>query len=425
MSLVTKLNLVALGLGGALALAGAVLSLSGVFAHERGELDRRGEWKTLASAPLGAARLTLVRVGLREGEAVTFEVCARDALTPAKWAGAGTLAVWPAGEQEALVEAPLDAALLSGDATTQFPEGACVRLAEAGSLGASGDFEVGVEWPAGTTPPARARDVPLQGHVLARQPLGSSDRTPLALVVLGVMLALLALGLRGPAAVSATAVVPAGSLTRPLVGAVVLAALVLAPAVVPLPGATLVLLFALVLATSQVALSTALVLPAVGSTRAETLALRGPARLRWLALLLAPLAGVALFFAGRVLAAVVSVLVPQGGPAAIETFVDWPSASLAVATVAVVAPVAEELFFRGFVYGSLAPRVGVVAASAITVVAFVLPHLPQVWGAWGALAALVLTSIVLTALRVLTGSTVVSAAAHLTHNVLLALIATS
>ena len=40
------------------------------------------------------------------------------------------------------------------------------------------------------------------------------------------------------------------------------------------------------------------------------------------------------------------------------------------------------------------------------------------------LAALVLPSVVLTALRVLTGSTVVSAAAHLTHNVLLALIAT-
>lgn len=434
-----KLKLAALGLGTVLALAGVLLSVRGVFGHERGELERRGEWKTLASVAPTSARLTLVRVALRQGEAVTFEVCARDAFSPEKWAGAGTLAVWPAGEREALVEAPLDAALLAGDATTRFPEGACVRIAEAGALGASGDFEVGVEWPAGAAPPASVREVPLQGHVLARQPLGAKDRTPLALVVLGALLALTALGLRRPpefavegaavdgAAAGGTAAgstVPTGSLARPLIGAAVLTALVLAPAVLPLDGATLVLLFALVLAVAQLALSTALVLPTAGG-RLGALALSGPRRLRWLALLLAPIAGLALFFGGRVLALLVSALTPQAGPAAIETFVEWPSASLAVATVAVLAPVAEELFFRGFVYGSLAPRVGTSAAWALTVVAFVLPHLPQVWGSWGALAALVLTSVVLTTLRALTGSTVVPAVAHLTHNALIALIATS
>ena len=429
-----KLKLAALGLGAVLALAGVLLSVKGVFGHERGELDRRGEWKTFASAAPTSARLTLVRVALRQGEAVTFEVCARDAFSPEKWAGAGTLAVWPAGEREALVEAPLDAALLAGDATTRFPEGACVRIAEAGALGASGDFEVGVEWPAGAAPTASVREVPLQGHVLARQPLGAKDRTPLALVVLGALLALTALGLRKPAefavegaavdGAAAASAAPTGSLARPLIGAAVLTGLVLAPAVLPLDGATLVLLFALVLAVAQLALSTALVLPTAGG-RLDALALSGPRRLRWLALLLAPVAGLALFFGGRVLALLVSALTPQAGPAAIETFVEWPSASLAVATVAVLAPVAEELFFRGFVYGSLAPRVGRSAAWALTVVAFVLPHLPQVWGSWGALAALVLTSVVLTTLRALTGSTVVPAVAHLTHNALIALIATS
>lgn len=419
-----KLNIGAVVIGVATALAGVVLSLVGVFGHERGELDRRGEFATLASAPPAASRLKLLEVGLREGEAVVFEVCARDALAPAEWAGAATLAVWPKGESEPLVEAPLDVELLTGDATRHFPEGSCVRIAEAGALGASGDFEVGIAWPAGASPPHAVRDVQLQGHVIARRPLAGTDRTPLALVVLGAMLGLVALGLRAPRASPASDTKP-GSLARPLVGAAVLTALVLAPAVLPLNGATLVLLFALVLAVAQLGLSAALVLPTPTAPRVDALALGGPRRLRWLALLAAPLAGVVMFFGGRILQAVVSLLVPQAGPAAIETFVDWPSASLAVATVAVVAPVAEEVFFRGFVYGSLAPRVGALVASAITVVAFVLPHLPQVWGAWGALGALVFTSIVLTALRVLTGSTVVPAVAHLTHNALLALIATS
>lgn len=419
-----KLNIGAVVCGTVMALLGVLLSLMGVFEHERGELDRRGVFASIASVAPDASKLTLLEVALREGEAVVFEVCARDEFAPAVWAGAGTLAVWPTGESEALVEAPLDAALLAGAATTHFPEGSCVRIAEADSLGASGDFEIGIAWPTGTTPPASVRDVQLQGHVIARRPLAGTDRTPLALVVLGAMLALAALGLRRPAS-SAASDVKSGTLARPLVGATVLTALVLAPAVLPLDGATLVLLFALVLAVAQLALSAALVLPAPATPRVDALALGGPRKLRWLALLAAPLAGIVMFFGGRVLQAVISVLLPQAGPAAIETFVDWPSASLAVATVAVVAPVAEEVFFRGFVYGSLAPRVGVLVASAITVVAFVLPHLPQVWGAWGALGALVFTSIVLTALRVLTGSTVVPAVAHLTHNALLALLATS
>jgi len=425
--------------GGALALVGIALAVNGVFARERGELDRRGEFVTLASAPAGGTRLTLLRVALREGEAVLFEVCARDALAPARWAGAGTLAVWPAGEAEALVEAPLDAALLSGDATTHFAEGSCVRIAEAGSLGASGEFDVGLAWAPGASaptadpsrgvPPPSVHDVPLQGHVIARRPLDAGDRAPLALIVAGALLALIALGLRARSS-DADALMPASAVGRALIGAALLTSLVFAPAVLPLQGATLVLLFALMLAAAQLVLGAALAPRAVAAsgetgTRLDTLGLGATRKLRWLALLLAPLAGVLLFFVGRIVGAVVALLLPQTSAAAIETFVEWPSASLAVATVAVVAPVAEELFFRGFLYGSMRTRLGVVSAAAITVIAFVLPHLPQVWGAWGALAALLVTSVTLTLLRVVTGSTVVPAIVHLTHNALLALLATS
>jgi len=427
--------------GAALALVGVALAVSGVFARERGELDRRGEFVTLASAAAGASRLTLLRVALREGEAVLFEVCARDSLAPARWAGAATLAVWPAGEADALVEAPLDVALLSGDATTHFAEGSCVRIAEAGALGASGEFDVGVAWaprasvsttvapPQVVWPQPSVRNVPLQGHVIARRPLDAGDRAPLAMIVVGALIALIALGLRARSN-DAEAPMPASAIGRALLGAALLTALVFAPAVLPLQGATLVLLFALLLAAAQLVLGAALAPRAVSAsgdagTRLDTLGLGATRKLRWLALLLAPLAGVLLFFGGRVVSAVVSLLLPQTSAAAIETFVEWPSASLAVATVAVVAPVAEELFFRGFLYGSLRTRLGVVSAAAITVIAFVLPHLPQVWGAWGALAALLVTSVALTLLRVVTGSTVVPAIVHLTHNALLALLATS
>lgn len=432
--------LAALLAGAVLAAVGVVLAVSGVFARERGELDRRGEFLTLASAAAGTSRLTLLHVALREGEAVLFEVCARDALAPARWAGVGTLAVWPAGEADALVEAPLDLALLSGDATTHFAEGSCVRIAEAGALGASGDFEVGVAWapgapvqgtvtPGAVSPQPSVRDVPLQGHVVARRPLAGSDRAPLALVVVGALVALFALGLR-PRGEVANAPSSRSAIGRAPLGAALLTALVFAPAVLPLQGATLVLLFALLLAAAQLGLGVVLApraatSPGSAATRLDTLGLGATRKLRWLALPLAAVAGVLLFFGGRIVSAVVSLLLPQTSAAAIETFVEWPSASLAVATVAVIAPVAEELFFRGFLYGSLRTRLGVASAAAITIVAFVLPHLPQVWGAWGALAALIVTSITLTLLRVVTGSTVVPAIAHLAHNALLAVLATS
>ena len=66
-------------------------------------------------------------------------------------------------------------------------------------------------------------------------------------------------------------------------------------------------------------------------------------------LVLAPLIGLALVILGRLIVA----LVPATGLAPIELFVEMPSGRLAVALVAVFVPVAEELFFRGFVFGTL------------------------------------------------------------------------
>ena len=94
-----------------------------------------------------------------------------------------------------------------------------------------------------------------------------------------------------------------------------------------------------------------------------------------------------------------------------------------MACVAVVVPLAEELFFRGFVYGTAERWKGANAATVASIVLFAVVHLPQQWGAWGAFASVTLTGVVLTLLRRATGSTLVPALAHVAHNALITLLA--
>ncbi len=86
-----------------------------------------------------------------------------------------------------------------------------------------------------------------------------------------------------------------------------------------------------------------------------------------------------------------------------------------------VVPVAEELFFRGLVFGTLERRAGASVAFSVTVILFALAHLPQSWGDWGAFSAILFTSIGLTGLRWWTGSTTITIVAHLAHNAIISL----
>jgi membrane protease YdiL (CAAX protease family) len=109
-------------------------------------------------------------------------------------------------------------------------------------------------------------------------------------------------------------------------------------------------------------------------------------------------------------------LIPATGESPVGAMVVWPSGSYAVALASVVSPVAEELFFRGFIYGAFQRRYGALFAFVATVVIFAGAHLPQTWGAWGGLVAIVVTGAGLTTLRYWTGSTVAPILAHLAHN---------
>jgi membrane protease YdiL (CAAX protease family) len=90
---------------------------------------------------------------------------------------------------------------------------------------------------------------------------------------------------------------------------------------------------------------------------------------------------------------------------------------LLVAVLAVlVAPLVEEVVYRGVVYSTV-ERLGGKAAGVITVTAiFALVHVPQYWGSVAAITAIVSLSLVLTLLRAWTGSLLPCVVMHLAYN---------
>ena len=149
--------------------------------------------------------------------------------------------------------------------------------------------------------------------------------------------------------------------------------------------------------------------------RRTSLGLARPQRaLPWL--LAAPLVAVALAACARIALRVT----PSTGEAPIESFVSWPSGMLAFATMGVIAPLAEELFFRGYLFRVALP-LGKLAACAITLGLFVALHLAQSWGNWGGVLAVAMTGAVLTWLRAASDSLLPSALAHVLYNASLSL----
>jgi membrane protease YdiL (CAAX protease family) len=146
------------------------------------------------------------------------------------------------------------------------------------------------------------------------------------------------------------------------------------------------------------------------------LGLRAPVRPSWV-LVLSPAVAVALRAAGDWIAA----RIPDEGTAPVQALVSMPSGTLAYATVAVLVPFAEELFFRGFVYGTAVRRFGPVSAFVLAAALFSLAHVPQLWGAWGPLASVTLTGIVLTSLRAWSGSVLLPTFTHVAHNAVIVL----
>ena len=81
-----------------------------------------------------------------------------------------------------------------------------------------------------------------------------------------------------------------------------------------------------------------------------------------------------------------------------------------------VAPLVEELFFRGFLYPALARVMGTVASVMLTALAFALIHSPQLAHAWVPLTAILLFSFILTIVRAKTKSVATTVLMHAGYN---------
>lgn len=411
-----------LGFAVILLLAGAAAGTWRVATLERFELEHETDRRTLSAArelegSTGqSARLTSIE--LREGEEAVFELCADDALETEVWAGALELVIWRPDVEALMLRQPVDEGLL--EQRRVKGDRACLPLGE-GPIEEDGEYAVEAVW--GAQLPPRIAEVPVQVRVLARVPLGPTDRLPVGLSLAGALLLVGAFmwGARLPSGSAARSAERSRALIDLAAGVALVLGAGAAVAAIPFEGAAASLLGGLLFAAAQVLVAAALIVPLVGvgegtpRSRVESLGLVRPRRPWWL--ILAVTAGVA---AALVVVARLAVsLVPKTGEAPIETFISWPSGLLSFALLAVLVPLAEEIFFRGFVYGK-ALRFGGLVAFLLAWGLFVAAHVPQVWGGWGGLVAVTFTGLGLTSLRAWTGSVLPGAAAHLAYNALLA-----
>ncbi len=398
---------------GALLVAGG-LALGGlrVVALYEGEIDVSSEAAPLAPTP-GAdgglePHVELVRAEVPAGYDVAFAFCAEGVLDET-WDI--DLMVWDPEAGEIIIEAPVDAELLQN--LEVAPWGSCVRLGSGHDIPEGGTFAIEAVWADadGGELPEVARETAVVGRISGNPPLGGDDPWFVLFILAGAFA--LALGLSQKAPESAESTPP--SPWRAVGGVIGLIVVLLVLAFVPWGGSVAAYVRGIVIAGAEVLLAVILVPPLAAWSRTQLLGLVPPRRLWMIAI--APIAGIVLFVVGRILAG----LIPATEEAAISQLVSFSSGALTMALISVVVPVAEELFFRGLVFGTLERRAGGATAFAVTVVLFALAHLPQAWGDWGAFTAILFTSLGLTGLRWWTGSTMITIVAHLAHNAIISL----
>lgn len=99
-----------------------------------------------------------------------------------------------------------------------------------------------------------------------------------------------------------------------------------------------------------------------------------------------------------------------------EYFKDRPSALLLGGFGVLVAPLMEELVFRGFLYPALARWTGTVASILVTASAFTLLHGAQLGYSWAPLLLIFIVGMALTVTRVVTNSVATCVVVHMTYN---------
>jgi membrane protease YdiL (CAAX protease family) len=138
-----------------------------------------------------------------------------------------------------------------------------------------------------------------------------------------------------------------------------------------------------------------------------------PREHRWLAYLLG---GMAL----AVVVQLVSALLPIPKTLPIDRFFQNRSAAYLMSLFGIsMAPLVEELFFRGFLYPVLARRLGIAAGVVLTAFGFALVHASQLANAWAPLLILFMVGTVFTVVRVVTRNVAPGFLMHVGYNFML------
>ena len=107
--------------------------------------------------------------------------------------------------------------------------------------------------------------------------------------------------------------------------------------------------------------------------------------------------------------------IPRNLP--IDTFFSTPAEAWALTVFGItLAPLMEELFFRGFLYPVLDRAVGKVIAILLTAIAFALLHGGQLKFSWGPVLIIFLVGLVLTSVRAKTNSVSAGLLMHMAYN---------
>ena len=366
-----------------------------------------GDQTTLRESADGGEAV-LGQVSLHGGTHAQFEICAGDPMLPERWADAMELQLRLDGEVGLSIA--LDEEALAR--VRRNETSGCLSLGS-GPVRDEGAYVVAAVF---DELPSEIADVPLRTRIIARRELGDMDLTVVVCVWLSSMLLVVFLALRareksGKNAEPASRVPAWG---RVLGGLFAMLVIFFGIGFVG-RGAAVGLASGVSLGVCEVLLGLALIGGVSLAHRADRCGLVAPERFWWAWFPAAGLAGVALML----LAQLSTRLVPSTSTSSVELFVSWPSGMLSFAALAVAAPLAEEVFFRGFVYGAL-KKYGTWVAFLGAWLTFVAFHGSQTWGQWGALLGIAVTGLGLTGIRAVSKSTLVAATAHLVYNGLLA-----
>jgi len=117
---------------------------------------------------------------------------------------------------------------------------------------------------------------------------------------------------------------------------------------------------------------------------------------------------------------IVSSLLPPETPPPIERLLSSSSAMWIFAVFGIgVAPLFEEIIFRGFLFKVLYEMRGPKVAVPVTAVLFALLHVPQLWGSWAGVALIFVVGYILSLVRERSNSLIPSLIMHTSYNAML------